>query len=192
MNNMNKKSLPMISVGLIFLFLVGCNASTPTPTPGIGVNVRGGGWEVKIAEAHQETELKVGSGFNEKSWTAKEGYAFLVVDVTFRQLDSSSTTPAPVSDNPSETPTSSLFDTNSISTNQVALLDQEGTIVTSAGAIFANGQMGDVCGDCSVTLFTGEGDLEVSLVFILKKDSISGKVFKFQFREVPLIPFTVE
>jgi len=52
--------------------------------------------------------------------------------------------------------------------------------------------MGDVCGDCSLTLFAGEGDLEVSLVFILKVDSIGGKVFKFQFREVPLIPFTVE
>jgi hypothetical protein len=81
-----------IGIALWFRVLPGVSMlmSTPTATPGIGVAVQGGGWEVIITNVHQETRLKAGIGFTEQSWTVNEGYVFLVVDVTFRQVDSSS------------------------------------------------------------------------------------------------------
>ena len=65
-------------------------------------------------------------------------------------------------------------------------------IIPSSGAIFGNGQMGSICDNCNITFMTETGDLEANIVFIMKKDLISGKTFKFQFREVPMIPFVVK
>ncbi len=175
------------------LFYTPTPTATPTPIPGVGVPVRGGGWEVKITKVHRETKLKVGSGFTERSWGVEQGYIFLVVDVIFRQLSSLTPTPAPAADNVSATAIPASFEfESSVSSNQVALLGEDGTIITSAGAIFNDIQIGDICENCNVTLFTQTGHLEVSIVFVVKKDAINGKTFKFQFREVPLIPFVVK
>jgi hypothetical protein len=176
------------SVSAILPFL-----STPTPMPGIGVNVRGTEWQVIVKQVRQDKTVRVGSGFSAKSWTAKEDYAFLIVDASFEHLQAKTDAPSTKEQNLALTPTPSIsFDKNSIKSDQIALVAEDGAIVKPAGAIFAKSEMGDICGDCSMTFMTGSDVLDLNLVFLLKQNAITGKQFKLQFLDVPLIPFRVE
>lgn len=176
------------TVSSIFPFL-----ATATPTPGIGVTVRGSAWQVLVKQVRQDKTVKVGSGFSAKSWTAKEDYAFLIVDASFQRLTAMRNAVGGIQINASPTPTADLFsDENSIQSDQVALVAEDGAILTPAGALFANGEMGEICGGCSMTLMSGSGALDLNLVYLLKQNAITGKKFKLQFLDVPLIPFTAD
>lgn len=183
-----RDSSAFVAVSSTFPFL-----ATATPMPGIGVKVHGSEWQVLVKQVRQDQTVRVGSGFSAKSWTAKEDYAFLIVDASFQRLTTPRSAAGGIQISASPTPTADLFsDENSIKSDQVALVTEDGAILTPAGALFANGEMGDICGGCSMTLMTGSGALDLNLVFLLKQNSIKGKKFKLQFLDVPLIPFTVD
>src|SRR5688572_11527205 len=86
---MNYRRLLYLLVCIMWLFVSsGCIApATPIPsthTPGVGVPVSAGNWEVTIKNIRQPDNW---SGNQPKS-----GYAFLVIDATFQNLDKSQET----------------------------------------------------------------------------------------------------
>ena len=135
---------------------------TATPTPGIGVAVAGEKYQITIVSIRQENKI---TGFSGDSWTPKSGYAFLVVTVKFRSLD--------------KTPPS-------VASNQVAIVRDDKAIRIADGVYGA-------CVNCKVTNTAGPStdELEVGFVFVLKEDELN-QTFKFQFQDIPLIPFRLE
>lgn len=160
----------------VLLFLLGCG--TATSTPGIGVPVSAGSWEVTISDVHQADEW---SGNKPKS-----GYVLLVLDATFRNLDSAQAT--------------------RIVGNAIAVIESDGQIIDALGwgipensniDIIEIGDLKQSPSDAGITgglgfvpAFESQGDtLKATYVFVLTEDAIA-KPLKFQFQEVQ-IPFTV-
>lgn len=141
---------------------------TPTPVPALGVAVSGSAWQVTLTRAYRSNSLS-SKGFPATTYTPRSGYIFLVVDVEFHNLD--------------ETQESSM-----ISSDQVAIIGEDGQIVTANGT---DTGLNGFCVGC-VTMMTMTGsDLSMSFVFVMKVDEID-QTFKFQFLDVPLIPFSAE
>lgn len=136
---------------------------TPAPIPGIGVAVVGDSWQVTVENAHEETRLTTRTS----EYTPKPGYTFLVVDATFQNLDPAKAT--------------------RVSSAEAAVITKgEETIIAAGG-----GSQGEDCylGYEHIAISV-EDPLSLSLVFIVKKDTID-QVFKLRFQEAPPIPFSV-
>jgi hypothetical protein len=160
----------------------GCIApATPIPsthTPGVGVPVSAGNWEVTIKNIRQPDNW---SGNQPKS-----GYAFLVIDATFQNLDKSQET--------------------KVMNDAVAIIENEGQITRPAGwGIPDNSnidmiEIGDSKKDPTALGVTGgmgfvpsfsskENTLTATYVFIFTEDFITNPL-KFQFQDVH-IPITL-
>lgn len=170
-------------VFIVWIFvLVGCGApATPipsTPTAGVGVPVRVRNWEVTIKNIRQPD--------NWSGNKTKDGYAFLAIDATFRNLDEAQET--------------------KVANNSVAIIEQGGQITPAAGwgipdnsnidAIEIGDQtkdpisLGINAGLGFVPSFGSKGNtLTVTYVFILTEASMS-KPMKFQFQDIQ-IPTTL-
>lgn len=178
---MNIRRLTLV---LLFLFvalaLFGCRgrllgpAHTPSPTPmpepGIEVPVSGGGWQVTLTKAYTDTVLSSGYYPNRSTYTANEGYVFLLVDLHFRDFD----------------PTKQM----EISEDQVAIVETSGAIHTASGGGFTDR---DLCADCTIK-FTGVAGsfsgLRTTFVFTVDAATV-GEPWELRFLDVPPIPFAV-
>ena len=170
----------LITMTLFGLLLVGCGAPTSTSqsataiaTPGIGVPVAGGRWQVTVTDARRE--------YKWSDYTPKSGFAFLVTDITFQNLDTTQET--------------------LIATKEVAVITEAGEVIIAGGfAIPANSHIDTMNGKEAPNITSGTGflptlgskedSLSVTLVFPVPDNTIN-KVFKLQFQEVPFIPFSI-
>jgi hypothetical protein len=146
------------------------STSTPTPAPtatpiaGMGVPVAGGPWQVTVEDVYTTTRLSGGLGHG-TTHTTKDGYTFLVVEAMFHNLN-----PAQQSE---------------LSTEEGAIINEDGESLAAVGG----GSGSSYCAGCVTTWATGEG--QKGFVFVLEEEAVD-QVYKFQFRDVPLIPFSVE
>lgn len=167
--------------------------ATPTPAAGIGIPVQSAGWEVTITGARQVKRIEYQHSLDTFTWTAKEGFAIVVLDAKIRMLNTALRAELAGKDLRSIVP-----------------------IVSSDGETFiADGggpNSDDLC-VCSVlvskdqqeilyTWLNGNrayfgydspgGDLlyDGGLVYALDEDVIN-KDFKLQFKDVSPIPFNV-
>ena len=83
---------------------------------------------------------------------------FLVVDATFRNLDSTRKT--------------------EVSSESVAIIDEDGKIFTAEGG---GSKSGGYCASCTITTSTERDELALGFVFVIEEDAV-GQVFKFQFQ----------
>lgn len=148
---------------------------TLTPTPGVGVAVAGTKYQVVLLKVSRAFTLSDHSTFNASTYTPKAGYAFLVVDVTISKLDKAGEM--------------------TIASNQAAIVDESG-VITTADGLGQNGFGGsssqfNYCVSCVTTISGPFDEITLSFVFVLKAEEID-QVFKFQFQDVPLIPFKVK
>jgi hypothetical protein len=150
------------------LFATPTATPTPTPTPGMGVPVSDGVVELTVTYARLDSSV-VSHFLLGETYTAKEGYTFLIVDATLRSLD----------------PDQELL----LSTEQFALVTEEGRIISASGG----GWEDNLCVGCVQTLTgpTGWTQEEVTTVFVLRIEE-AGQTYKLQFRELPLIPLVIE
>ena len=95
------------------------------------------------------------------------GNTFLVVVANFRNLDPTKKT--------------------ELMLEEVAIIDEGGRILTAVGAA---GLFQPFCINCKVTTSSGGDLITHQFAFVIPDDAIE-KVFKFQFREVPPIPFPI-
>jgi hypothetical protein len=138
---------------------------TATSTPGVGVAVAGEKHQVTITRVHQENKLT--SVF--RSSTAKDGYTFLVVETEIRP------------------------GTAGLASNQAAIIGEDKAIraADGAGSGIGSGDPTDYCVGC-VTYIQEDSDVaKMAFVFVLKVDEVN-QTFKFQFEDLPLIPFKLE
>lgn len=167
----------IIGVTLVMLFVVGCSAGTPepltatstpisaTPTPasGIGVPVTNKNWEVVVQGVHVETQLKSLT----TSYTPHDGYVFLVVEVAFRNLDSAQET--------------------EFTRDAIAIISDKGEIIKADGSSSSSTSSYNLGGESSY-FFAEMKEQQLSFVFAIKKDETANP-FRFQFKDLPLIPF---
>lgn len=75
-----------------------------------------------------------------------------------------------------------------LASTDIAIMSEDGMIITAIGG----GDEASFCVSC-LTFFQVEvnSDLSKSFVFVVEKDLI-GQVFKFKFKDVPPIPFTIK
>ena len=141
------------------------SATTPRPTPSLSVAATDRKWEITITGAHEEKQLTDTGGTR---YTPNPGYTFLVVDVTFHNLDASQET--------------------KISSDDIAVVDSAEETFQNVGSGFALtyslGGSSTYSNDQSTTL-------KLSLVFSVKKENI-GHAYNFQVKEMPPIPFTLQ
>lgn len=145
--------------------LIPAPSPTPTPSAGMGVPVAGGPWQVTVEHIYTSTRLMSGFGLNTSTHYTKDGYVFLVVEASFHNL------------NPTQP--------SKLSTEDVALINEDGESLATVGG----GSAGNYCAGCVTTWAPGEG--QKGFVFVLEEEAVD-QVFKFQFRDVPSIPFSVE
>ncbi len=178
---MNSVLMRIIAFGLPLVFATGCVASTvtpatsmpttssslstPIPASSLGEATTGGRWEITITGSREEKQLTDTGGTR---YTPKPGYTFLVVDVTFHNVDVSQET--------------------KISSADIAVVDSAGETFQNVGSGFALtyslGGSSTYSNDQSTTL-------KLSLVFSVKKENI-GHAYTFQVKEMPPIPFTLQ
>ena len=181
-------ALLLLALGIIEALVVGCGGtSTPTistssatRTPGIGVPVKGGNWQITIVTASRTTTWK--------TYSAKSGNVFLVLDVTFDNLSSSQKT--------------------IISTKDAMLISQDGKMFMADafeikssdidnlfGTPIASGSItGFSCFTKSCVYQTKIGvsgnSMSITLAYVLDASLSSSTNLKFQFQQVPPIPFS--
>ena len=157
----------IFGLALIMLLLSGCGGSAPasSSSPGLGTPVSGGKWEVTITNARAEKQLMGSDGTR---YTPNSGFTFLVVDATFRNLDSSQET--------------------KITADSIAVMDRAGEVFKNVGSGFAlTYSLGG-----AVTYSNDQSNsLKLGLVFSVKTANID-QAFNFQFMDVPPIAFTVK
>jgi hypothetical protein len=147
---------------------------TPMPTlvPAVGVPVVSGDWQITLMGAHQESKVS-GSAY---TYYPEPGYAFLVVDVVFRNL----------------VPVQKI----AISSKDAKLIYEDGKTHKADGG--GDGTSG-LCADCTFDLDLestsadkiSEMDLSLGFVFVLQKDELN-QAFEFQFKDMPKIPFSLQ
>ena len=185
-------ALLLLALGIIEALVVGCGGtssrpsssgiSTPTistssatRTPGIGVPVKGGNWQITIVAANRTTTWK--------TYSAKSGNVLLVLDVTFDNLSSSQKT--------------------IISTKDAMLISQDGKMFTADafeiknsdidnlfGTPIASGSISGFSCVCQTKIGVSGNSMSITLVYVLDASLGSSTNLKFQFQEVPPIPFS--
>lgn len=142
---------------------------SPTPTPGVGVTVIGGHWQITITTVLQQTELSSGIA----DYTANEGYAFLIIALAFRNLDSAQPT--------------------QISTNEMILTNDEGKVWVPGGKCDTM-QPVQYCAvsGAIITMTAGVGwtELSFSAVYVIPEQDILGRELQLLFQGIS-IPFRV-
>jgi hypothetical protein len=150
------------------LFATPTATPTPTPTPGMGVPFSDGVVELTVTGARLDSSVISHFPFSE-TYTAKEGFIFLIVDAILRSVD----------------PDREL----SLSTEQFALVTEDGRIISASGG----GWEDNLCVGCAHTLTGPAGwtQEEVTAIFVLSIEE-TGQTYKLQYRELPLIPLVIE
>ncbi|OGO04163.1 MAG: hypothetical protein A2Y60_02975 [Chloroflexi bacterium RBG_13_54_9] len=171
-----------LGIGFALLFLVACSrvtVATPTPTPGIGVPVTGGRWQVTIANAQKTTKWE-GIGHETKS-----GYAFLLVTVTFHNLDASLKTAVSTEGATIVTADGELKNIFGLETGDISNIESwNGAHITpeSIKGIRSSGSLD--------TFMARKDTLSMTLVYVISTEGIDSQVFTFQFQDIQ-IPFTL-
>jgi hypothetical protein len=181
-------ALLLLALGIIEASVVGCGGiSTPTtsrppvtPTPGIGVPVKGGNWQITIVEASRTTIWK--------TFSAKSGNVLLVLDVTFVNLSTSQKT--------------------IILTGDAQLINQDGKMFIADAFEIKNSDIDNFLGtpipSGTITGFScftrscvyqaeigvSGNSMSITLVYVLDASPSSSTNLKFQFQQVPPIPFS--
>ncbi|MBI5295031.1 MAG: hypothetical protein HY869_06115 [Chloroflexi bacterium] len=165
----NQRFLQGVVLLVLTVSILACNAvSLPrlaASAPGLGTPVANEKWEVTITNPRVEKRLQ-GSGTT--TYTPNSGYTFLLVDAAFRNLD----------------PSQETF----ISGSTLTLIDSAGEVFENTGSSFGiTYSLGSL-----VTYSNDQGDtLKLTLVFSVNEANI-GQEYKFQFLDLPQIPFTVK
>ena len=158
------------------------------PNASLMIPISNGSWQLTIFSVRTVSSLKVGlGGFSGSSttYTPKEGYAFLLVDVNISKID----------------PTSAM----QVSTDQIAILDANRNIhkadgggwgenISPKGVFTVSREVGKT--ENSYFSFDGKTMSETSrsieepfsYVFIVRTDELNQK-WQFQFQDIPLITF---
>ncbi|MCC7448053.1 MAG: hypothetical protein IT324_11595 [Anaerolineae bacterium] len=168
---------------------------SPTPTPGVGVAVKSPKWEVIITGVREINRLST----YPNTYTPKEGYTFLVVDTKIRSLimpKRATAAPTGAATTPptrtavataAATGAATAQATQMITTNAAAILAEDGTIYKANGSVSSG--MG--CVSCiSWSYVSDDSPKQMGFVFVLSK-KIVHQTFRFQFQDVPLIPFAL-
>jgi len=172
-----------LSLGFALLFLVACSRvplATPTPTPGIGVPVTGGRWRVTITNAQKTTKWE-GIGHETKS-----GYAFLLVTVTFHNLDASLKTEVSTEVVTIVTADREVKNIFGLETDDISNIESwNGARITpeSIKGIRSSGSLD--------TFIARKDTLSITLVYVVSIEGIDSQVFTFQFQDIQ-IPFTLK
>ena len=144
---------------------IGLSGPVSSTSNGLDIPISNGKWEVTITNAREENQLFNSDGTR---YTPNSGYTFVIIDTTFQNLDPSQET--------------------KISADTIAVIDNTGEIFKNIGSGFQNtysiGGLNTYSNDQSNTM-------KFNLVFSVKKANIND-VFKFQFMDLPLIPFSVK
>jgi len=160
---------------------------TPIPASGLGIPISKGGWQLTVEEISTADSLRMGGTFgNSTTFTPNEGFAFLIVNVRIRNLD----------------PTRSV----SITQDNMAIIDENGTIKTADGGGWADDSM---CAGCAFSVSQSVGSESMSgwiltqnnitfggispgqtirFVYIVNADKLNQE-WKLQYQEVPPFPF---
>lgn len=178
MCKLQKSSLMLLSCLLLAGMLGACGgaaaSSAPTAnksaTPGIGVPVVGGMWEVVVASASKADQWS--------NQGAKSGFLFVLVDVTFYNLDASQPTNVSLKETLLMTSDGQTLPPFGFDTKQSAhppdTVDGKDLGITSGFGILP-------------TLGSKGTTLGITLVYILAQNQANQ--LKFVFQQVPAVPF---
>ena len=166
----------VIGVVLVGLTLVGCSASPVTPTPAFrtGTAVASGHWEITVLDSYKKESL---SGILGDARPKDEDSTFLVVETQVHDLDKSGKIRLSRTD-------AVIFDENGEAIDSFCM----GSSVSSANGVGTTESFFPPPFDGDLTV--EESEVTVLYVFIVERDDI-GQTFNFQFRDMPLIAFSV-
>jgi hypothetical protein len=194
----------MLGIGLTIALVSGCSAFAPTPTPvptptstltptptptptpaaGIRVPAKGTRWQVTLTGVQKTTKWQ--------QYTNQTGFVFLLIDVTCINLDATQKT---------------VFDTG-----EATVTDEDGKILSSSGFLIETSSNVDSINGkdwkwensitnfacacqtmpcCRMMLGAKGNTLSLTQVFIVDEGA-SSKTLRFQFQDVPPIPFSVK
>jgi len=148
-------------------------STTANPALGVEIPVKDSNWEVTLKAAHEKSGLRASNG---SSYSPKDSYTFLVIDVVFRNLDSAQET--------------------EFREDEVAVISMDGESFAAVGnsdfgsSWTATGTTYSLEGTTTF-LFTEMKEQQLGLVFTVKKDIID-ETFQLKFKDLPPITFTVD
>ena len=182
-------ALLLLTLSIIEALVVGCggtssgpssptvSTSSATKTPGIGVPVKGGNWQITIVNAIRTTTWKIAT----QTYTTKSGKVFLVLDVTFNNLSSSQKTIISTTDAMVISQDGKMFTPVAFETKNSDIDNVDGTPVAFSGLS---------CFPCQIKIGVSGNSMSITLVYILDASLSSSTNLKFQFQQVPPIPFS--
>ena len=181
-------------LALVFIqaFAVACGGiSTPTTsrppvtqTPGIGVPVKGGNWQITIVTASRTTTWETLGG----TYNAKSGNVLLVLDVTFKNLSSSQKTIISITDAMVISQDGKMFTPDAFEIKNSDIDNFFGTPIAS-GTFKGFSCVNKLCVYRTKMGVSGNS-MSITLVYVLDARPGSSTNLKFQFQQVPPIPFS--
>lgn len=161
----SKFLIAAITFVMLAAIVVGCAGPSSSPEtsspPEIGDVVSGGIWEVEVISVKNETTLEriAQPGIPKMSWSAPEGYSFLVVEV---QIHNTSTT------------------NQEYHSSSLTLTDSENQVYTPVGAGSVNIAVDLVSYNLNVTwTATVSGETPSEYIVFAVPDDAEGLYFKF-------------
>jgi hypothetical protein len=136
---------------------------TPMPAPGLGIPAGNGAWQITLNAVRTADSLEMGSYPNKTTFTPKDGFAFLVIDMAIRSLD----------------PTRDMR----LTLDNVAILDANNTIHTADGGGWGESS---ICAGCIISLSRAVGESRVSVSAIVISNSNLSMSFTTISSEQPL------
>jgi len=185
-------SLLLLALGIIEALVVGCGGTSSGPsspttsrppvtqTPGIGVPVKGGNWQITIVKASRTTTWK--------TLSAKSGNVLLVLDVTFDNLSSSQKTIILTGDAQLISQDGKMFIANAFEIKNSDIDNFLGTPIPS-GTITGLSCFTRSC-VYQAEIGVSGNSMSITLVYVLDASPGSSTNLKFQFQQVPPIPFS--
>ncbi len=151
---------------------------TPAPALQTRASVSNERWEILVDDVYVETELTSDLITETRTYTAEEGFVFVVVRARIRTSDQSIW---------EEMMGKDLLP-------MASLLNESGTTFSATGSSKEKGQ--GCVGDCQFLLFNSGSsseyyEFEAGFIFTLKKGDVFGKTLRFQFQDSSFIPLAV-
>ncbi len=155
-----------VFLGVVTSVLIACGGEKPASTiaAGVGVPVRSEKWEVTVTQVRTMSAVSCVTETGAYSSSAVDPYTYLIVDATIRSLD--------------------VNQEASVSSSDGSLITADNqTIPASGGGTDAQGY----CGSQHVYFNTEK----TGFVFLVDQNQIDQE-FKFQYSDVPPVPFKVK